>query len=826
MQPRRTSRLHSAYAAGHNDGIITVIRNYLLVILRNLRRTKVFSALNILGLAIGMAASLLIIHYVQVERSYDRYHTGAERIYRLRYERTDQSGTAVRFASCCPPAAARIRGTYPEVEQIGRALNIEAAVLQENTRHVESRIFFVEPELLDVLSFTFTEGDPATGLGEPGRCFLSASTALRYFGDTNPVGRTISINKRTDYEVAGIFRDVPPNSHMKVDIMLPWKNLEAAFGPDYYEAWGHTGSYTYLRIAPGTDPRAFEEQLKPLIAAECPWLADYQMQIDLKMQPLTDIHLTSHFMQEHEVNGDKQAVDILFIVALFILVIACVNFVNLSTAISIRRAKEVGLRKVVGASRRQLVSQFFFEIMVTNLMALAAAALTVVLVLPWFVDLTGLPAAITPWTRGWFWWSLAAMFATGVLLSGLYPVITMSSFEPVTVLKGRLWTSPRGIRLRRALVVFQFAVGLILIIATLTVYKQVAFMRAQDPGFTMDQTLVLEAPRVRGPEYGSTFETFKERLLQHGAVTGVTHVTEVPGRQIYWDAGSIFRAGGDVNQSKNYQIVGVDYEYANVFELTFVAGRNFSREFPSDTAALILNETAVRHMGFENPEEAIGDQVNYWGTLFPIIGVLKDYHQQSLKVPFEPHIFRFAPYGRGTMGAIAIRFNTTDTRAAVTSVQQLYGEYFPDNPFDYFFLDEYFDQQYAADIAFGRVYTLFSGLALIIIILGIFGLSSFSAVQRTSEIGIRKVMGASTSGVIALLTKEYVLLALVANLLAAPVAWYAMNAWLEGFAFRTRLGVLTFVEAAALTLCIALLTVSYQVIKASRTNPIEAIRRE
>ncbi len=803
-----------------------VFRNYLKVAFRNLTKTRLFSAVNILGLAIGMTACLMILHYVNFERSFDTFHEDYDRVYRLRYERTDDAGETVKFASCCPPAAARIRGNYPEVEQIARIFHYQASVSHGADKFLEERVYFAEPEFASILQFNYLHGDPAVDLQEPGRAFVSESIARKYFGDQDPIGQTLTMNGKDDYEIVGLFEDPSANSHLKFDFLLPWKNLETKLGADYTEAWGHTGSYTYVKAAPGTDPTAFEEKLQPMIQAECPWLDEYSMAIDLRMQPLADIHLTSHYMQEYEANGNADSVEILFIIAFFIILMAWVNFVNLSTATSINRAKEVGLRKVVGASRKQLIAQFFLEIILTNVIAMAVALSAISAALPAFNGFTGIPVDFPLFSQNWFWLAVSGMFTAGVILSGLYPVAALSSFKPVSVLKSRISNSARGVRLRQGLVVFQFAVGVVLVIATLTVFRQISYMRSQQLGFSMDQTLVVKAPRVRGENYGSTLESFRETVRQSAEVDKMCHVTEVPGRQIYWDAGGIHKAGDDVTQGKNYQIVGVDYEFADVFDLEIVAGRFFSKDHPSDQGALMLNETAIKHMGFENPESAVGQQVSYWGELYPVIGVLKDYHQQSLRQAFEPHIFRYMPEGRGAMGAMAIKINSGDMQAMVASVKEQYDAFWPGNSFDYFFLDDYFNQQYEADELFGRVYSLFSVLAIIIVVLGIYGLSSFSVAQLTKQIGIRKVLGASVASIMGLLTKEFVMLVVLANVVAWPVAWYAMTRWLEGFAFRTDIGVLTFAVAGISTLVVALLTIGYQVTRAANANPVDAIQHE
>ena len=803
-----------------------MFKNYLLSTYRNIKKSKIFTSINIVGLAIAMAASLLILHYVNFERSYDKFHENYENIYRLRYERTDEAGNAARFASCCPPAAARIRDNYPEVEKISRMVNYKASISHENKVFLEERIFFCEPQFLEILKFPLIEGDRANGIKDINTAFVSQSMARKYFGEESPIGKVITTNKHTDYTVTGIFRDIPANSHIKIDMLLSWANLEAMMGPDYTEAWGHTGAYTYLIARPGTDPRAFEQKLKPLIEAECPWLEQYKLTIDLVMQPLAGIHLNSNFMQEYEANGDADSVNFLFVIAVFIMVMAWVNYINLSTASALTRSREVGMRKIIGATRKQIVIQFFMETMLINIIAIVCAVVLIAVTLPHFNNLTGLPDSIAFWTQGWLWITVAVMFAAGILLSGVYPVIVLSSFDPLAVIKNRTFNAVRGISLRKVLVVFQFAVGLFLIISTMAVYKQLSFMRNQKLGFEMNGVLVVKAPRVRGENYSSQFDSYRETLLQRPDIQKISHVTEVPGRQIYWDAGGIWKAGDSEDQGKNYQIVGVDYNFVDLFDLELAAGRGFSEEFPSDNKSLMINEAACYQLGFANPDSAVKGEISYWGEIYPVIGVLKDYHQQSPRVDFEPHIFRFEPYGRGTMGAIAFKLNSDNVRSSIAAIENQYNQFFPDNSFNYFFLDDYYNQQYQSDELTGQVYSLFAILALVITIMGIYGLSSYSLSRMTREIGIRKVLGATVGSLFGMLTREFIILLAVANLIAWPAAYYILGRWLEGYAVRTSLGPEVYLLAGLATLLVVLLTVSYKVIKAARANPVDAIMHE
>jgi len=806
-----------------------MLKNYLKTAYRNLLKTKVFSLLNVLGLAFGITACVLLLHYVIYEKSYDTFHKDGDRIYRLRYERFDSGGGAVRFASCCPPAAPLIRDGYPEVEKIGRMLHYQAGVSTilegKEIKFLEERIFFTEPDVFEILNFDFIEGDPLVDLMEPNKAFVSKSIAFKYFGDQSPVGKILSVDKKTDYRIVGVFEDVPHNSHLKFDILIPWKNLESQFGPQYYEAWGHTGSFTYVRVKPGTDIAAFENKLDALVTSQCPWLKDYKMTIDLVMQPLYDIHLTSHFLQEYEVNGNKDNVNFLFIIALFIIIMAWVNYINLSTSRAMTRARETGLRKVIGASRTQLMIQYFLETIIINFFAILCAMLLIIIFIPVFSQISGVPETVTLWNRAWFWAAIAVFFMAGVFLSGLYPVLVLSSFKPSRVLKGKL-DSRNGINLRKVLVAFQFVISLALICGTIAVYKQLSFMRQQDTGFSMDRTLVIKAPRVRDELFSGKLVTFRESLLKNPNITKFCAVTEVPGRQIYWDNGGIRKAGEDVSKGKNYMIVGVDYDFFDVLDIDLVCGRSFSKQYSTDPKALMFNETGIRWLGFDSPESALNQQVDYWGEIYTIIGVVKDYHQQSPKQAYEPQIFRLMPEGRDVRGHFVAKLNAQNIKASVQLINREYEKFFPGNPFNYFFLDEYFNQQYKSDEMFGRIFSLFAGLAIIITALGIFGLASFSAVQRTKEIGIRKVLGANVPRILLLLIRDFLLLLVLAAVIATPVLIFGVNRWLEGFANRMDLTALIFVAPMIIVLGVTLCTVSYQTFKSATANPIDSIRYE
>lgn len=804
-----------------------MLKNYIKIAFRHLAEYKTYSVLNILGLSIGTVAFLLIIHYVNFEKSYDKFHDNSENIYRLRYERISENGEAARFASCCPPAALRIRDKFEEVESIARIFRYKASVSHEDNMFFEERIFFAEPDFLSILKYKFIKGDPLAGISQPGNAFISRTTAIKYFGTQNVIGETFSIDKKTEYQITGVFEDIPANSHLKFDFLLPWSSLLNTIGKDYDEAWGHTGSYTYLKVKPNTDPNTLQSKFDKMIDDEIGEdLKKYKMQLLIPLQPLEQIHLASHFMQEYEINGDLDSVNFLLIIAFFIIIMAWVNYINLTTARSINRAKEVGLRKVVGASRKQLITQLFIETIILKLFAIILAIGFAKLFIPYFSLLTGIPSTFSIWEQSWIWIALPSIFLLGILLSGIYPVIAISSFKPISIISGKFSKTAKGVATRKALVSFQFILALALITATFTISKQVSFMKDQDVGFSIEQTLVIKGPRVRGENFNSTNESFKESILSKSFVSDICLSTEVPGRQIYWDAGAIHKYGEDPSAGKNYQIVGIDYDYIDLYDLDIIYGRGFSRDFTSEERSLILNETAINWMGFDSLKTAVGADVSYWGEKFTIVGIMKDFHQQSLKEEYEPHIYRFMPTGRGTRAMYSILIENKDMKKTIAEIQEEWNNFFPGNPFEYFFLDEYYDQQYKAEELFGKVFSLFSILAIFITFLGIFGLSSFSAAQRTKEVGIRKVLGAKLSDVLILLTKDYIKILGISFILLLPFLYLGLNSWLEEFANRMELNIWLFILPLALVGIITLLTVSQQTLKTASTNPVNSLKHE
>jgi len=797
---------------------------FFKIAIRNILRNKLYSVINIAGLAVGITAFLLLQLFVKYERSYDTFHKNSERIYRLRYERSSAEGESVKFASCCPPAAIRIRELYPEVETIARLFRYRATVIFGENKFYEERMYFAEPQIFSIFDIKMVTGDPATGIRDANCAFISESYAVKYFGKSDPMGQTITVDKEMSFVITGIFRDLPDNSHIDIDIMLSWPNLLTHYGADIESSWGDTGFFTYFILNHSVTPAEFEEKLKALVESDFgEVLRYYKLTLDLKVQPLTDIHLNSAYMQEIKANGNRDTVFFLSIIAFFILIIAWVNYINITTARSLTRAMEVGLSKVAGAGRRQLIKQFFIETVLINVAAFLLSIVLIILTMPSFCRLSGISGEYVLWNEGWFWMTTALLFVCSVLFSGSYPVFVLTSFSTSEVLRGKYIHSRSGMIIRKVLVTFQLIMAISLITCTIIVFRQVRFLRDQDKGITISDVLAVRAPRVRDASFGSKLLTFRDELMKNQTITKFSVGTEVPGRQILWDAGGIFRVGSD--QSKNYQIIGIDYDYLPLLEAEITAGRNFDMTF-SDSSSLLLNETAVRWMGFETPEEAVNQMVNYWDKIYTIAGVVKDYRQQSPKEEFEPHIYRFMPHGRDIRGFFMMKFRPGNESQILEIVGKKYSEFFPDNPFDYFFLEDYYEQQYRDERLLGAVFGIFALLAVIVTCLGIFGLTSFLMLQKVKEISMRRVVGSNVFSIIMLFSREFIRITTVSFIIAVPVCYYWVHEWLKTFQVRMELSVWNFFLPFVIVLVLTLLTIGFIVRKTASVSPADNLKSE
>ena len=802
-----------------------MIRNYLTSVLRYISRNKAFSIINVLGLAIGMVACMLITQYVLHELSYDDFHSNKDRIFRVQLDRYNKGELETQWASGCLGIGPDLKANFPEVEKIVRMKSSNALFSHGDLFFKQEGVYYASEDFFEVFSVKLMEGIDSTALKAPFKAVISQSLAKKYFGSENPVGKMIRNNGKTEYEVTGVFEDLPVNTHMKVEALLSWESwVSLVNNPNGMTSWQWDGFLTYVMLDKNADAKEFEAKLPAYVdKREGEQLKQYNASMVFHLMPITAIHLDSNFIGEFKPNGNRGAAYFLSIVAALILVIAWINYINLSTAKSIERAREVGVRKVMGSFRSQLVQQFLFESLLLNLVAVFIAISLVLLITPWFSELTGRELGYELFTRGAFWFWITVLICGGALLSGLYPAFVLSGYRPVEVLKGRFKNTGQGVLFRKGMVVTQFVASLTLIVGTFTVYRQIRYMQDQELGVNLEQTLILPSPNIVDSTYEQKFQVFKERIKQFPEVVAVTASTSVPGSQPGWNAGGIRRLTQREDEANQYRVIMMDHDFIKTYGITVLAGRGYTGETANEGDNVILNESACRQMGFTKIEDAINDEIFFWGDTFKIIGVVKNYHQESLKKNFDPLVFRYAS---APGGLYSIKFNTANVKESMSRFETHWKELFPGNPFTSFFLDEHYNQQYQSDQQFGKVFGIFSVIAIFIACLGLFGLSSLTAIQRTKEIGVRKVLGASVPSLLTLMSRDYVALMMAAIIVAVPLAWWIMNSWLEDFANRISLSWWIFALPSVLVIFIALLTVSIHTLKAARTNPTKSLRYE
>jgi putative ABC transport system permease protein len=816
-----------------------VIKNHLKIAVRNLLKYKVYSFINILGLAIGMACCILILLYIQDELSYDRFHENAHRIFRVSRQWFNPDGTSsLHLGHVAPPIAPLLKNDFPDIIHAVRLIGGGTTLVRYEARYFEEPgFYFADPEIFDVFTLPFIKGDPKTALLDPNSVVITEEMAAKYFGNLDPINQVINIDGGADLKVTGVMKSIPHNSHFHVDFLGAMKLLEQFFGADVFQYnWGSNNYATYLLLPKGYDLRQLEAQFPAFLDRHL--TAAYQRETGqappqqpslgnkLHLWPLTDIHLYSHLDSEIEPNGDIKNVYIFSSVAFFILLIACINFMNLATARSANRAREVGLRKVVGADRLRLVNQFLGESIVLAFIALLVAVLIVEISLPTFNDFVGKELGLNAGRNLAAALALAGIAVLVGILAGSYPAFFLSRFQPAVVLKGQSNSRAGHAALRKGLVVFQFAISIILIISVGVVNSQLEFCRTKNLGLNKEHVIILPSSE----QMIQKFPDFKNRLRQHPTIIAVTASKRVPSARLL-DSSGARMIDGAKSEPIHFRIanVRVDHDFIPTYGMEIVAGRNFSTEFPTDSMqAFILNETAVKQLGWASPQDAIDKPFGYGNRDGKIIGVVKDFHYESLHVPIAPVVMYIMP---PSFNSISVRIrpeHTQDVTSTLGFLEKVWQEYRPNFPFTYSFLDDRYEQLYRSEHKLGQMFGAFSALAIFIGCLGLFGLASYTAEQRTKEIGIRKVLGASVSNVVMLLTKDFTKLVGLATLVSWPLAYYAMNSWLQDFAYRIQINsqFLTFLIAAALALVIALITVSVQAVKAALSNPVNSLRYE
>jgi putative ABC transport system permease protein len=807
-----------------------MLKNFIKTALRNLSKRKGYSLINIAGLAIGMASCLLILMFVSDELSYDAFNEKADRIYRVagafRY-----GGRDIDVATAPAPMAKVLIDEFPEVEDAVRFTQRGRFIFRygENS-YKETHLTYVDPSFFNLFSIPLLRGDPETALTQPNTIILSRKTAQKYFGEQDPIGKTLRRNDQTDYMVTGVFEEIPDNSHFHFDIMISMISL-----PDSKNQFWLSQNYqTYILLRQGADPDAVDAkfddllvkymgpQIKAFMGKSLEELAaSGELGGKFFLQRLRDIHLHSDLIGEMEPTSDIKYVYIFTAIALFILVIASINYMNLSTARSAGRAKEVGIRKVLGSFRSQLVRQFLTESMVLSLVSLVAALGLLWMALPFFNGLTGKNLSMSDMVSPTMLVVLVLVALTVGILAGSYSAFFISAFRPVNVLKGRMKSAVKSGWFRSALVVFQFTASTVLIIGTFVVSNQLHYIQNKKLGYNKEQVLILNNAYL----LGSQIEAFKNEMLSYPQVVNATISDYLPIPSDRNLTAVLPEGERDSVKATSMQNWIVDYDYITTMGMKIVAGRDFSRDYSTDTKAAIINQETARQFGWDEPVGmSVGRVVDAKGNidLYQVVGVVEDFHYETLKETIGPLVMFLGD----SNGRISFRIETKDIPGTIGLLRTKWREFLPNQPFEYSFMDERFNDMYKTEQRINKIFGVFAGFAIFIGCLGLFGLAAFTAEQRTKEIGIRKVLGASAPGIFRLLTREFVMLVAVANVIAWPVAFLAMRGWLRDFSYRISLSVWVFLFAGLMTLLVALLTVSFQAVKAALSNPSDSLRYE
>lgn len=794
-----------------------MFKNYLKIAFRNISRHKGYSFINIFGLAVGLAALVLILLYVQYEFSFDKYHKKSDQIYRIGVKWSGIVGKETDFVRTPMPLAPALKDEFPEVLSAVRLQShAETAVSYGEKNFLEKRLFFADPDIFKIFSFPLLRGDPGTALKEPDSVILSERMAKKYFGSENPIGKVLVCDGKDPLKVTGVMKDIPSNSHFVMDFVVPFKFLRAR---TRNKSWSWLSYLTYILLRKDADPRALEGKFTASMGRHYKKElgTDWTAKNRLFLQPLSRIHLYSHRVGEIEANSDIKYIYIFSAIALLILVMSCINYMNLATARSARRSREVGIRKVVGAKRKQLIRQFLGESLVLTFIALIIAVFMVETLLPAFNSLIERNLSLNLQKNSTV---LLGIFVFVGLLAGSYPALAISSFKPVTVIKGKYTSGPTGSALRNFLVVIQFSISIILVVCTLVVKNQLSFIKNRDPGYTKDRIVVVN---IKDKEARKKITALKTRLLQHPNILSVSSSSSLPHDVDSLQTMSWPGKPADV-KALMYGCY-VDYDFIDLYGIKILKGRNFSRDFPSDKqGAYLLNESAVKSLGWETPvgKDFFGEgEEKFRGK---IVGVVKDFHLLSFHNKIEPLYLCLKPGMYSDYLSVKIRGNNIP--GTIKFLEENMKTFSPAYPFEYSFFDDIFDSVYRTEQKLGDAFGIFAFTAILIACLGLFGLASLSAESRTREIGIRKVLGATVTNVILMLSKEFTRWVLLANIIAWPTAYYFMNNWLKNFAYRATLGIEIFILSGLLALLIALGTISFQSIRAASANPVESLRYE
>ncbi|MGD8427218.1 MAG: ABC transporter permease [Balneolaceae bacterium] len=809
-----------------------MVKNYFLIAWRNLKSKKFYSLINILGLAVGIFCCILIFLYVQDELSYDKFNEKADRIYRVATN-IKFGGRDFHLAANPAPMAFTLKKDYPEVEQAVRFIDRGSYLVRYHDRSFkEDKVVYADSTLFDVFSFHFVRGNPKTALRNPNSVVLTQQLAQKYFGTIDAIGKTLRFDDRTDMEVTGVVKELPNNSHFNFSIYASMSSLEDSRENN----WLSNNYITYIVLKRSADPNSFEHKLNSQIVKNYVMPQAYQVmditkeqmqasgnKVDYFLQPLTHIHLYSNLTAELGVNGNIQYIYLFSAIAIFVLLIACINFMNLSTARSAGRAQEVGVRKVLGSGRGQLVGQFLFESVLMSVIAFIIAIAGAQVGIPYFNELSGKNFDLAIFTNPELMVFLTISALVTGLLAGVYPAFFLSSFEPVKILKGKIALGVKSGSLRSTLVIVQFAISIILIIGTLVIYRQLRYIQQKNLGYNKEQVLILENAYV----LGNKLQVFKENMKRNPEVTNVTVTSYLPVPSARSDTPFYTGAKMTNDNSVSMQYWAVDYDYISTMKMEMAEGRNFRRDMPTDSSAIIINQKAAGLFGFKNP---IGKEIRTLNGLNPedgytayhIIGVVKDFNYESLR----KNVGALCMHLGRSRGLVAVRFDAAQTSDIIQKAKVEWNKLAPNAPFSYTFMNSRFDSVYKAEKRMGKIVAIFSVLAIFVACLGLFAMAAYTAEQRTKEIGVRKVLGATVWDIIRLLSTDYAKLVFFGFVLAVPLAWYSMHEWLQDFAYRIDLSVWFFAGAGLVTMLVALLTVSWQSVRAALINPVNSLRSE
>lgn len=817
-----------------------MLKSYITIALRNIFRNKVYSAINITGLAIGMAACFFIFLYVRFELSYDKFHKNADRLYRVPMSFQEGSNG---IATTHPAVGPAMKAEFPEVVEFARlakptTFSANSTMWYTNEKGQkkifnEANYYIADASFLTMFSFPFIEGNPATALTAPATIVISESTAKKYIGTIHALDKILVINQMP-LKITGVFKDVPPNSHLKFEMLLSMATAGEKWG---YTEWGWPEFYNYILLAPGADPKKVEARFPAFtenhLAAK---MKEFNFRAMFSLQPVRDIHLKSTTKGDPEPNGSERTVYFLSILGILTLVIAWINYINLSTAKSMERAREVGLRKVAGATRVQVIVQFIFESFLVNCFALLVSILLILVFAPLFDQVTGKKISAGFLNSGllsmWKFWLIALLvFIAGAIQVGIYPAMLLSVFKPAQVLKGKFLRSNNGIVVRKILVSGQFALSILLIAGTIIVYRQLSFMRNQQLGYNINQVAVVKGPAVFDSTFTIKANGFKAAVQQNPAIKNIAPSTEIPGKTIR-AINTVRRLNQDKAHGIEGELIAIDHDFVPTYQIQLAAGDNLPESQSNNvietlkTKALV-NEEMVKRLGYTNKEILHQKilMVSWFGDITcEVTGVLKNHHQRSLKDPIRPMLY--FQNESNIWSYFSINMNTKGAGKTLAFIKAQYDNFFPGNAFDCFFLDEYFNRQYQDDERFGDIFVLFTVLAIVIACLGLIGLSTFAIKLRTKEIGIRKVLGASVQGIVYLFFSDFIKLVCIAAVIAVPVVYLAASKWLSNFAFHIQIGWLVFILAPALLITLAFITVSIQSVRAALANPVKALRTE